>query len=59
MIMELKFVETMKQGLIISIAFAMIALLFASQNIIIAFLASLTIGMIIINVLAMVRYNKW
>ena len=59
MIMELKFVETMKQGLIISIAFALVALLFASGNIIMALLASLTIGMIIINVLAMVPYNKW
>ena len=56
MIMELKFVETMKQGLIISISFALIALLFASQNVIIAFIASLTIGLIIINVLAMVAY---
>ena len=56
MIMELKFVETMKQGLIISITFALVALLFASQNVIIAFIASLTIGLIIINVLAMVPY---
>ena len=56
MIMELKFVETMKQGLIISITFALVALLFASQNVIIAFIASLTIGLIIINVLAMVAY---
>ena len=56
MIMELKFVETMKQGLIISISFALVALLFASQNVIIAFIASLTIGLIIINVLAMVPY---
>ena len=56
MIMELKFVETMKQGLIISISFALIALLFASQNVIIAIIASLTIGLIIINVLAMVPY---
>jgi hypothetical protein len=54
--MELKFVETMKQGLIISITFALVALLFASQNVIIAFIASVTIGLIIINVLAMVAY---
>lgn len=57
--MELKLVETMKQGLIISITFALFALLVATQNLIMACLASLTIGMIIINVLAIIPYNSW
>jgi len=57
--MELKLVETMQQGLVISITFALFALLLATQNLIMATLASVTIGMIIINVLAIIPYFKW
>ena len=59
MITEIKFVETMKQGLIISIVFAFIALVFATNNFIMALYASLTIGMIIINVMAIIPYMGW
>lgn len=59
MITEIKLVETMKQGLWMSIVFALFALLCATQNFIIASLASLTIGLIIINVLALVPINGW
>lgn len=49
----------MQQGLVLSISFALFALLFATWNIIQAVLASMTIGFIIINVLAIVAYNGW
>lgn len=59
MITELKLVETLEQGLIISIGFALFALFVATGNFIVALLAALSIGLIIINVLAMVIYNDW
>jgi predicted RND superfamily exporter protein len=59
MMTEIKFVKTMKQGLIISILFAFGALLVATSNIIMAFYASLTIGMIIVNVMAFIPYMGW
>jgi hypothetical protein len=59
MMTEIKFVETMYQGLTISIVFAFLALLCATSNIIMAFYASLTIGMIIINVMAIIPYMGW
>ena len=43
----------------ISIAFALFALLVATQNLIIALFAALSIALIIVNVLAMVIYNGW
>jgi len=49
----------MKQGLVISIMFAFIALLAATQNLIMAFYASLSIGMILVNVLALIPYMGW
>lgn len=49
----------MKQGLIISIVFAFIALLCATSNIIMAFYAAITIGMIIVNVMAFIPYMGW
>lgn len=58
-IMELRLVETMQQGLIISVAFALLALLVATGNILQATLAALTIGMIIVNVMAITAYFKW
>jgi len=59
MITEIKLVETMRQGLVASISFALVALTVATGNVIQAVLASLTIGLIIINVLAVVAYNGW
>ena len=59
MMTEIKFVETMKQGLIISILFAFVALLIATGNIIIAIYASLSIGMILVNVMAIIPYMGW
>jgi predicted RND superfamily exporter protein len=59
MMTEKKFVETMKQGLSISIIFAFVALLVATSNIIMAFYSALTIGMIIINVMAFIPYMGW
>ena len=59
MIMEIQLVSSMYQGLYISIAFALFALLVATGNIIQAFLAAFTIGLVIINVMAFVSYNKW
>ena len=57
--MEIGLVNTMKNGLKLSIGFALIALLIATQNIIQAFIASLTIALIIINVMAIVAYKNW
>lgn len=57
--MEIKLVETMEQGLQISIGFALIALLLVTQNVIMAVYASLTIGLIVVNVLAMIPYMGW
>lgn len=59
MISEINMVETLEQGLIISIGFALLALFIATGNFIVALLAALSIGMIILNVLAMVIYNDW
>ena len=59
MITELKLVETLEQGLVISIGFALFALFVATGNFIVALMAALSIGLIIINVLAMVIYNEW
>jgi predicted RND superfamily exporter protein len=59
MMTEIKFVETMNNGLIISIIFAFLALLCATNNIIMAFYAALTIGMIIVNVMAFIPYMGW
>ena len=59
MITELKFVETMKQGLVISIIFAFIALLAATKNLVMALYASVSIGMILVNVLALIPYMGW
>jgi predicted RND superfamily exporter protein len=59
MVMEIQLVSSMYQGLYISIAFALFALLVATGNIIQAFLAAFTIGLVIINVMAFVAYNKW
>ena len=58
-IMEIRLVETMKGGLQISIGFALIALFLATMNLLQAVLASLTIGLIIINVMAIVAYMEW
>jgi hypothetical protein len=58
-IMEIRLVETMRTGLKLSIGFALFALLVATLNIIQAVLASLTIGLIIVNVMAIVAYMKW
>lgn len=52
MITELKIVETMKEGLIISFSFAFFALFLATKNIIMAFLSCLTIILIVVNVIA-------
>jgi len=41
------------------VAFALLALLVATQNIIQATLAALTIGMVIVNVMAISAYFKW
>ena len=59
MMTEIKFVETMKQGLIISILFAFVALIIATGNILMATYASISIGMILINVLAIIPYMGW
>ena len=59
MMTELKLLESMQQGLIISVTFALFALICATQNLLMAFYASFTIGLIIINVLAMVPYFGW
>ena len=59
MITELKLVETLQQGLVISISFALFALFVATGNCIVAIMAALSIGLIIINVLAMVVYFEW
>lgn len=49
----------MQQGLIISISFALFALIVATGNIIQAFISALTIGLIIVNVMAIVAYVGW
>jgi len=59
MITELKLVETMYQGLYISITFCVIALTIATMNILQAFWSTLTIGLIIINTMGMVAYREW
>ena len=59
MIMELKLVQTMQQGLVISISFALFALLCATGNIVQAITSSFTIGLIIVNVMALVAYFQW
>lgn len=59
MISEIKLVETMYQGLYISITFCVIALTVATMNIIQAILSALTIGLIIVNTMAMVAYQGW
>ena len=59
MITEIKLVETMKQGLIISISFALFALLAATGNVIQAFTSAFTIGIVIVNVMAIVAYANW
>lgn len=59
MIMEIELVSTMKNGLIIAISFALLALIAATGNVIQAVISSVTIGMIIINVAAIVAYLKW
>ena len=56
MITEIKLIETMYSGLYISITFCVIALTIATMNIIQAFWATLTIGLIIVNTMAMVTY---
>lgn len=58
-ITEIKLVETMKQGLQISIGFALIALLLVTQNLFMAVYASLTIGLIVVNVLGIIPYMGW
>jgi len=57
--MEIGLVKTMQNGLKLSIGFSLIALMLATQNIIQAVLASVTIGFIILNVLAIVAYMDW
>ena len=59
MITEIKLVETMEQGLIISISFALGVLLFATGNILMAMISALSIGLIIVNLTAIVDYNNW
>ena len=49
----------MKNGLIYSIAFALLALILATMNFIQAFIAAMTIGLIIINVVAIIAYLNW
>lgn len=52
--MELEFVSTMIQGLVISIGFALFALIIATQNLFVALMACFTIAMIIVNVIAII-----
>lgn len=59
MMTELKLLETLEQGLVISIGFALFALFCATGNALVAMMAALSIGLIIINVLAMVVYWDW
>lgn len=59
MIMELQLVNTMKSGLWMSIVFALVVLIFSTQNVIIAILSSITIALIIVNVVALIPINQW
>lgn len=59
MISEIRLVETMYQGLYISITFCVIALTIATMNLYQAILSSLTIGLIITNTMSMVVYQDW
>ena len=56
MIMEKRLVETQRNGITLSLAFAMVALLVVTSNFWQAFLASLTISLIIVNVMAIMVY---
>ena len=58
-ITEIKLVETMKQGLQMSIGFALVALLLVTQNLVMAVYASVTIGLIVVNVLGIIPYMGW
>ena len=59
MIREIRLVESMYQGLYLSISFCIIALTIATMNIVQAFLSAITISCIIINTMAMVAYRGW
>lgn len=59
MIMEIQLVETMKSGLWMSVVFALVTLILATQNVVIAVLASGTVALIIVNVVALVPINSW
>jgi predicted RND superfamily exporter protein len=59
MITELKLVETMYEGLYLSITFCVIALTIATMNIVQAIWSALTIGLIIVNTMGLVAYMGW
>mmetsp|Transcript_40660 Transcript_40660/g.61998 ORF Transcript_40660/g.61998 Transcript_40660/m.61998 type:complete len:157 (+) Transcript_40660:3603-4073(+) len=59
MIMEKKLVESQQNGTSMSLGFAMLALLVVTSNFFQAFLASLTICLIILNVMAIMVYFQW
>jgi predicted RND superfamily exporter protein len=56
---EKEFVESAKHGVAISLLFSFLILLLATQNIILAFLSILCVGIVIMSVVAIIVLQQW